>query len=123
ARSRLRARPMSSGKTLPCSALRNFAPSSQRSPEPSRRSMGMYDLFLQPDVLADQLRVRIGVVFVHRDAFNGTDLHALRFAKMPHAFGAFIWVDHVDGLAHRDGLVGTLGLAHIAVDALIGDLQ
>lgn len=60
---------------------------------------------------------------VDRNALNWANLDALGFAEVPHALGAFVGVDHIDGLAHRDGLVGTLGLAHIAVDAFFGDFE
>jgi hypothetical protein len=50
-------------------------------------------------------------------------LHALRFVKVPHAFGAFVRVDLVDFGPQKYGLIGTLGLADIAVDAFIGDHQ
>jgi len=42
---------------------------------------------------------------------------------MTHAFGAFIRVDLIDFLAQINGLVRALRLAHIAVDALVGDDQ
>ncbi len=42
---------------------------------------------------------------------------------MTHAFGAFFRVDLVDFPAQVNGLVRALGLAHIAVDALVGDDQ
>ena len=60
---------------------------------------------------------------VDRDAGHGTDLYALRFVKVPNAFGAFVGVDLVDVLAHINGLVWAFGFAHIAVDAFVGDQQ
>ncbi len=60
---------------------------------------------------------------IDRDAGHGADLHALRLVKMPHAFGAFARVDFVNFFAQINRLIGALGLAHIAVDAFVGDHQ
>ncbi len=38
-----------------------------------------------------------------------------------HAFRAFVWIDLVDLSAERDGIVRTLRIAHVAVNALLGD--
>jgi hypothetical protein len=42
---------------------------------------------------------------------------------MAHAFGAFRWVNFVNFFAQINRLIRALGLAHIAVDAFIGDHQ
>jgi hypothetical protein len=42
---------------------------------------------------------------------------------MAHALGAFRGVDFVNFFAHVNGLIGALGLAHIAVDAFVSDHQ
>jgi hypothetical protein len=60
---------------------------------------------------------------VHRYAGHRADLHALGLVKMAHALGALVRVDLVELLTHIDGIVGALGLAHIAVDAFIGNHQ
>jgi hypothetical protein len=60
---------------------------------------------------------------VHRDAIDRADLHALRLIEMADALGALGRVDLVEVEAHRDRLVRALGLAHIAVDAFVGDQQ
>jgi hypothetical protein len=57
------------------------------------------------------------------DASHRAHLNALGFVKMTHAFRAFVRIDLVDLAAHVNGLVGALGFAHIAIDALIGDHQ
>ena len=60
---------------------------------------------------------------VLRYAVYRTNGDALRLVKMPYAFGAQVGVDLVKILAHADGLIGALRLAHIAVDALASDFQ
>jgi hypothetical protein len=60
---------------------------------------------------------------VHRDAGHRTDLHALGFIKVTNALGAFDRIDFVNFFAQIDRLIGALGLAHIAVDAFVGDHQ
>jgi hypothetical protein len=57
------------------------------------------------------------------DASDGTDLHALGLIEMAHALGAFGWVNLIDLLAQVNGLIGAFRLAHITVDAFIGDHQ
>ena len=54
---------------------------------------------------------------------TGHDHHALGLVVMADALGAPRRVDDVDLLAHRDRLVRALGLADVAVDALVGDQQ
>ena len=51
------------------------------------------------------------------------DLHALRFVKMADAFGAFFGIYLLDFLTQINRFVRTFGLAHVAVDALVGDQQ
>ena len=51
------------------------------------------------------------------------DLHTLGFVEVTHAFCAFGRINFVDLLAKVDRFVGALRLAHIAVDAFIGDDQ
>ena len=80
-------------------------------------------LSLQPVVLGHQLLRRFDMIGVDRNALDRAHLHALGLVEVPHALGALVGVDDVDGLAHRDGLIGTLGLAHITVDAFFGDCQ
>jgi hypothetical protein len=62
-------------------------------------------------------------VGIERNAVDGADLAALRLVEMPDALGALRRIDDVELLARRDRLVRALGLAHIAVDALVGDHQ
>ena len=78
---------------------------------------------LQLPVLVPQALFALDVLRVDRDAGHRTDLHALRLVKMPDAFGAFVRVDLVDLRAHVDGIVRALGLAHVAIDAFVGDQQ
>jgi hypothetical protein len=60
---------------------------------------------------------------IERDAIHRAHFDALRLVEMTDAFGAAPEVDHVDLRAHGDRVVRALGLAHVAVDALVGDLQ
>ncbi len=60
---------------------------------------------------------------VDGNARHRADLDALRLVEMAHAFGAFARVDLIDLGPQVDGLVRALGLAHIAVDALVGNHQ
>ena len=55
------------------------------------------------------------------NSFDGTHKLALRFAVMTDAFRARGRINDVDLFAHRDGIIGTLWLAHVAIDALVGD--
>ena len=84
---------------------------------------GVSPLPLQPLVPEHQLLARLGPVGVLRDALHRADLPALRRVEVPDALGAAFGVDHVDLGAHRDRAVRALGLADVAVDALIGDDQ
>jgi hypothetical protein len=63
------------------------------------------------------------MALVERDAIHGADLLALRLVVVADAFGAQVGVDHVDLLSLGDGAVRTLGLADVAVDAVVGDDQ
>ena len=54
---------------------------------------------------------------------NRTDRLASWLVVMSLAFGASVRVDLVDLGAHSDRLVGTLGITHIAVDALFSNEQ
>ena len=78
---------------------------------------------LQPVVLLPQRFLALDVLRIDRDARHRADLHALRFVKMTDAFGAFFGVDLVDFLAEVNRFVRAFGLAHVAVDALVGDQQ
>jgi hypothetical protein len=51
------------------------------------------------------------------------DLDALGGLVVPDALRAKLRVDDVDLVALRDGAVGALGLADVAVDAFVGDQQ
>jgi hypothetical protein len=64
-----------------------------------------------------------GMIQIERNAIDGAHFFALRRIKMADAFGAFCWIDFVDFDAHVDGLVRALGLAHVAVNALIGNFE
>src|SRR6185369_5828878 len=77
----------------------------------------------QPLVLRLQLLAALRMPGIERDAIHRAHFDALRLVEMTDAFGAAPEVDHVDLRAHGDRVVRALGLAHVAVDALVGDLQ
>jgi hypothetical protein len=58
---------------------------------------------------------------IKRDTLHRTDFNALRVIKMPYAFGAFCGVNEIVVWAQVDRVVGALRLAHITINALIGD--
>ncbi|CAM2148287.1 Integron gene cassette protein [Paraburkholderia tropica] len=58
-----------------------------------------------------------------RDALHRTHLNALRLVEMADALRALVRVDHVDFRAHRNSVVRALGLADVAIDALVGNHQ
>ena len=62
-------------------------------------------------------------LWVDRNAGHGADLHALGLIKMTDALGALVGVDFVDFGPQKNGLVRALGLADVAVDALVSDDQ
>jgi hypothetical protein len=65
----------------------------------------------------------LNVLWVDGDACHWADLDTLRLVKMPDTLGAFGGVNFVNFLAQIDRLIRALGLAHIAVDAFVGDHQ
>lgn len=69
---------------------------------------------------------RLGAFFklgVHFDAIDRADDLALRLVVVPDALCTRTWIDDVNLCAHRDGIIGTLWFAHVAVDAFVGDAQ
>ena len=72
---------------------------------------------------AQSVSLRLDVRGIDRDARDRADLDALRLVEVADALGALARVDDVDHHAHRDRRVRALGLAHVAVDALVGDHQ
>jgi hypothetical protein len=58
---------------------------------------------------------------MNRNTGHRADLHALGLVKVPDALGALVRIYLVDFFAHVDGLIRALRLAHVAVDALVGD--
>ncbi len=70
-----------------------------------------------------QFFLRFGMIQIERDAIDRAHFFALRCIKMADAFGAFCWVDFVDVDAHINCFVRALRLAHVAVNALIGNFK
>ena len=78
---------------------------------------------MQFEKLPKQLALPLWMVFIFGYAINRAHHHALRLIKVAHAFRAFSGVYFVDRLAHSNCTVGALGLAHVTVDAFIGNNQ
>src|SRR6185503_2223032 len=116
------------GRPLGAEGAAGFAPGARRR-DPGHRARafarlgGRLLLSREAFVLRLELVAAFRVPWIQRDAVHGAYLDALRRLEMPHAFRAAVEVDHVDLRAHGDRVVRALGLAHVAVDALVGDLQ
>lgn len=61
------------------------------------------------------------VIWVFRNTIDRTGFNALRFVVEADTFGTAIGVDNINFSAHRNGLIGAFGQAHIAVNAVFGD--
>jgi hypothetical protein len=75
----------------------------------------------QSAVFGQQLLLAFDVLRVQGNASHRAHLDALGFIEVTDAFGASVGVDLVNLFAQKNRLVGTFGLADIAVDALLGD--
>ena len=62
-------------------------------------------------------------VWVQFNAINRTDNFTLRFIMMSDALGARAWINQVDGLSHRNGIIGTLRFADVTINAFVGNAQ
>jgi hypothetical protein len=78
---------------------------------------------VHPHKLFHQLIFGLHMSGIPDDAVDRADTDTGRFLIVTDALGAATGVDLVDLLAKRDGLVGALGIAHVTVDALVGDEQ
>ena len=78
---------------------------------------------LQAAVFGPQCVLAFHELGIERYAGHGTHLYALRCFVVPHTFGALGRVDFVNQRPHENGCIGAFRLAHIAVDAFIGDHQ
>ncbi len=76
---------------------------------------------MQLEKLVQQLLLGVGVGRVFGNTFNRAHHHALWLVEMPHALGALARVYFINFFTHADRAVGALGLAHVAINALIGD--
>lgn len=74
-------------------------------------------------ILAQQLLVAFHVFGIERYAIDRAYSTALRRIEMPHTLGAAQRVDFVDQFPRVNCLIGTHRLAHITIDALIGNQQ
>jgi len=73
-------------------------------------------------VFRHQFFVCFGVFFVNQNAVHGADLLALRLVVMADALRAQIGIDFVNFLPLRNSIVRAFRLAHVAVDAFIGNI-
>ena len=60
---------------------------------------------------------------VNRNTRYRADLHTLGLIEMPYTLRAFMGVNFINLLAHKNGIVRTLRLADVTVDAFIGNDQ
>ena len=70
-----------------------------------------------------KLVLRFSKIEVKGNAINRADLYALGCIEMSNAFGTFVRVNLVYLDALKNGVVRALGLANVAVDALVGNFK
>jgi hypothetical protein len=70
-------------------------------------------------VFLHQVVVCLNVIWVQRNAVNGTHLPALWGVKMAYALGALIGINLVNFNPHKNGIIWALWLTDVAIDALI----
>lgn len=75
----------------------------------------------QATVLIHQLLLAFIVVWILGDTVDRADFYTLWCVVVADALCAFVGIYLVDFLTGSNGLVGTLWLADIAVDALVSD--
>jgi hypothetical protein len=80
-------------------------------------------LGLQVPVFLPKAGLILDMPRVYGDASHWANLHALRLVKMPHAFRTFVGVNFVNFGAQINRLIWAFRLAHVAVDALVGNHQ
>jgi hypothetical protein len=78
---------------------------------------------LQTSKLGEQILAPFNPLRIDGNTRHRTHLHTLGLVKMPHAFGALVWVYFVNFWPEKNGFIGALGLTDIAIDAFIGDHQ
>lgn len=78
-----------------------------------------FALRLQSLVLFLQLFGGLAPGRIEGNARYRAHLLALRLMVVTDAFGAFLRIDFVDFRTHGNGVVRALGLAHVAIDAVI----
>lgn len=78
---------------------------------------------VHPHKLLHQLIFGLHMSGIPDDAVDRADTDAGRLLIVTDALGAATGVDLVDLLTQADSLVGALGIAHVTVDALVGDEQ
>jgi hypothetical protein len=77
----------------------------------------------QATVFSPQSFLVLFVLGVERYAVNWANFAALGFVKMANALGAFVGINLVIFFAHVNGIVRAFGLAHVTIDAFIGNHQ
>ena len=78
---------------------------------------------LQPPVFGPECFPALYLLWIHGNTGHRAHLNALRLVEMPHALCAFAGVDFINLRPQINRLVRALRLAHIAIDAFIGDHQ
>ncbi len=78
---------------------------------------------VHPHELFHQLIFGLHMRGIPDDAVDRADADTGRLLIVTDALGAATGVDLVDLIPQADGLVGALGIAHVTVDALVGDEQ
>jgi hypothetical protein len=73
------------------------------------------------EVFFVQLVLSLDNVRIENDAIHGTYFHALRLFVMAYALRTEARVYHVELFALRNGIIGALWLAHVAIDTFISD--
>jgi hypothetical protein len=61
------------------------------------------------------------VLRIEWDTVNRAYLLALWFIVVPYAFGAEVWINHIDLVALADGTIRALRFANVAIDTFIGN--
>ena len=74
-------------------------------------------------ILEIQLFTGFDVGGIHRNTVDWANLNTLAGFEVAYAFGAQLPVNLIDQLTLVDRVVWALWFAHIAIDALVGDIK
>ncbi len=62
-------------------------------------------------------------LWIRQDTIHRTNFHALRYFKVTHALGTAVGIDDIKFRSLANRLIGTFGLAHIAINAFVRNVQ